>query len=262
MVHTIAIESEGRTIDLAFMQDMRGGPLIVCLHGLQSNSEAFAPVFGLATQHNFSAVAFDFIGFGQSSRPENFSYALESQADCIAAALDAMRVQNFWLLGHSMGGMVGTMLLERFRRQLLGFINMEGNFVLADCGASLDVAAVDFATFSRTTYPALKQSLASASEPSAASRSRWLASTSHEAFYRTSQSIVDWSRRGTLLTLYTTSPVKKLFLYGERNRRKKDVLPPGEPSEEIANAGHFMLADNPKATLAALEKFFVSSLHS
>lgn len=255
----ITIDFQDESIDVACSHEKRGGPIVVCLHGLQSNKEAFAPLIEQCIAHDFSTLALDFVGFGRSARPMNFSYKLEAQAEVIAKALDTFRLQSFFLIGHSMGGMVGTMLLERYREQMLGFINMEGNFVFADCGASLPTSEASAEAFSQKLYPELKRSLETSKEPSAASRRRWLESTADYAFYGASKSIVEWSRSEKLIPMYVQSPVKKLFVYGEQNGRKKDVLPTSETAVAIPNAGHFMLADNPKSTIDVIEKFLTSS---
>lgn len=232
---------------IAFRHTVRQDPCVVCLHGLQSNKEMFAAVEDLCARRGQSFFAMDFLGFGESARPEDFSYALEDQAVLVAGMIEKHGLEKFILVGHSMGGMVGTMLLERFREQLLGFINMEGNFVLEDCGASLPVAEASFEDFSEKLYPALKRE--------APARRSWLEQIPDYAFHRTSRSIVDWSRNGKLLPMYVASPVRKLFVYGERNRRKKDVLPPSEVTAEIPGAGHFLLTERPAETLAVVQKF-------
>lgn len=253
----ITIGDANRSLDVAYEYQDQGSACVVCLHGLQSNKEAFADVVKRCAREKFSTLTLDFVGFGRSSRPESFSYKLEDQCRVVAEILNQLRLQKFFLIGHSMGGMVGTMLLEQFRKQLLGFINMEGNFVLADCGASLQASELSFEEFSSKYYPHLKLSLETSEDPSAPLRKKWLASTADYAFYRTSQSIAEWSRSEKLLPMYIDSTVRKLFVYGEQNRRKRDVLPTSEHAVEIPHAGHFMLADNPQATLEVIDRFLM-----
>jgi pimeloyl-ACP methyl ester carboxylesterase len=225
------------------------------LHGLQSNKEMFSPLEELFTRRKFGTIAIDCVGFGKSSKPEDFSYDLADQAAIIDKVIDALKLQQFFIIGHSMGGMIGTMLLNSWRGTLVGFVNMEGNFVLEDCGTSLPVAEASFEDFTQKMYPELLSSLETSTEPSALSRRKWLRSTPDYVFYKTSQSIVDLSRSEKLLPLFLGSPVHKVFVYGEKNRRKKEMLPASVSTVEIPHAGHFMLADNPTDTARTIDDY-------
>lgn len=246
---SIRIEHNNRDLDFAGEYVPGGKIHVVCLHGLQFNKSAFAPVLNLCSQKGLSCLALDFIGFGDSSKPLDFSYELEEQALVIGHLLKDFRFEKLVLVGHSMGGMIGTLLLAELEEKLLGFVNMEGNFVLNDCGASLLVSKTTFEEFSRNVFPELKQS------PEASERKQWLDSTADYAFYGSSHSIVEWSQSEKLLPLFVESPVNKLFVYGEKNRRKVAELPASIAKAEIAQAGHFMLMDNPEETLTVLEGF-------
>ena len=250
-----SIEYRDWKLDIAYEYENRGKVCVVCLHGLQSNKAAFVDVVDRSLRKGLSTLSLDFVGFGKSSKPEDFSYKIEDQAAIVSMILRDFRLEQFFLVGHSIGGMVGTMLLKEFREKLLGFVNMEGNFVLVDCGASLPASEASFEEFSTKLYPQLKKSLETSQEPSARLRRQWLDSTADYAFYGASKSIVEWSRSEQLIPMYLESPARRLFVYGEQNRRKRDVLPPSEASAEIPNAGHFMLADNPEETANAIEKF-------
>lgn len=243
-------------LDISYALEAAGDTSVICLHGLQSNKDVFAPAMQLCAEKNLTAVSIDFIGFGKSSKPKDFSYLLEDQAAVIDRVISQLRLKKLYLIGHSMGGMVGTMLLNDLEKQLLGFINMEGNFVLEDCGASLPASKATYEEFSKTLYPELLESLKTSPEPSAKQRRQWLLETTPDyAFHGAAKSIVEWSHSKKLIPLFVDSPVRKLFIYGENNRRKKDVFPSLIPSVEIPGAGHFMLGDNPKDTLKAIGDF-------
>ncbi len=254
---SLSVEYKGQTFDISYAEVKRGGTTVICLHGLQSNKEMFAPMQDLFERKKFSTIAIDFIGFGKSSKPLDFSYDVEDQAGIIDKVFEKLRLQKFCILGHSMGGMVGTMLLKSWRSSLLEFVNMEGNFVLEDCGASLPVSQMSFEEFSQKWYPEFLASLETSAEPGAKDRRKWLRSTPDYVFYKTSKSIVDWSRSEKLLPMFTESPVQKSFFYGEKNARKREVLPASIPTSKIPNAGHFMFADNPEETLRAIDDFLL-----
>jgi pimeloyl-ACP methyl ester carboxylesterase len=251
MVH---IEYKGMELDVSCTHVRRGGTTVVCLHGLQTNREMFEPLRAFFTRKKYSMVGIDCIGFGKSSKPEDFSYDLADQAAIVDMVIHELKLQQFFIIGHSMGGMIGTMLLKSWPG-CLGLVNMEGNFVLEDCGTSLPVSESSFEEFSQKMYPELLVSLETSAEPSAALRRKCLRLTPDYAFYKTSKSIVEWSRSGKLLPEFLESPVPKVFVYGEKNRRKKDVLPVYVPTAEIKGAGHFMLSDNPEATARTVDDY-------
>jgi pimeloyl-ACP methyl ester carboxylesterase len=69
------------------------------------------------------AVAFDFRGHGTSEAPKNREYAITALAGDIGAVADALRLDRFALVGHSMGGGVALAYAgahpERVERLLL-----------------------------------------------------------------------------------------------------------------------------------------------
>ncbi len=242
-------------LNVSCFNERQGDVAVICLHGLQSNKNIFYPLTKLWTDRNISTIGIDFIGFGNSSKLKDFTYRLEDQAEIIGSVIDQLNFKKFILIGHSMGGMVGTMLLKDRQDQILGLINMEGNFVLKDCGASLSMTQTNFDEFSQKLYPEYLTSLGVLAEPSARIRMESLKQVPGYAFYKTSQSIVEWSRSEKLIQPFINSPVSKLFIYGEKNSWKKEALPSFIPSVEVSRAGHFMLAANPKETFHIIDDF-------
>jgi pimeloyl-ACP methyl ester carboxylesterase len=104
-----------------FVRDT-GGPTdvtpLVILHGFPTSSHDFAAVIpALAASRR--VVSFDFLGFGYSAKPANFSYSLMEQCDVTLAVLRALRIDAFHLWAHDMGTSVATELIARRERALL-----------------------------------------------------------------------------------------------------------------------------------------------
>jgi pimeloyl-ACP methyl ester carboxylesterase len=78
----------------------------------------------LARDHH--VITFDLLGHGGSEKPRE-GYGMEEQARRVSAALDRLGVRRATIIGHSMGGLVGTALLE-LRRPLVA------SFVILDSG--------------------------------------------------------------------------------------------------------------------------------
>jgi pimeloyl-ACP methyl ester carboxylesterase len=110
------------------------GPRVVWVHGLGESSVSFEPV--VAAMPGFAHVLVDLPGYGRSPWPEQAS-GLDAIADHLAAWLDP----DAFVIGHSMGGVLATLIAER--RAVAGIVNVEGNLTAGDCHISGVAAAID-----------------------------------------------------------------------------------------------------------------------
>jgi pimeloyl-ACP methyl ester carboxylesterase len=89
----------------------RGEPLLL-LHGFPTSSWDWKDVWSeLASQYQL--IAFDYAGFGFSSKPADGLYSIFSYADQAQAVLAALGVGKFHLLAHDLGDTVAQELLAR-----------------------------------------------------------------------------------------------------------------------------------------------------
>lgn len=92
--------------DTRWVYDEGGeGPTIVLLHGFASNKEVWLETAKLLTPH-FHLVIPDLPGWGESSRNAGASYNIDAQATRLNQFVEALRLQRFVLVGHSMGGAI------------------------------------------------------------------------------------------------------------------------------------------------------------
>lgn len=251
----ITVHYKNQDLDVSILVARRTDQWVVCLHGLQANAELFSDLFNQSFLDNYSLLAISFIGFGDSTKPDDFSYDVADQAEVTKLVLNELGIKQLHLIGHSLGGMVGTLLLEPLRANIMSFANLEGNLVLADCGDSKNVAQYSEADFKKYGYDNLKESIRQSGQKSASYRYKRLEIIPAKVFYKTSTSIVDWSKSEKLLDLFVGSQVKRMFMYGSRNAVKADTLVESISKVVIDEAGHFMLLDNPQACYAALNDF-------
>lgn len=234
---------------------------IICLHGLQSNKRLFKWILEEEFFQPYSILALDLIGFGKSTSPADFSYTLEDQAQVISELVQQQNISQFHLIGHSLGGMLGTLLLELIPNRIVSLISLEGNIRFHDCGASKEVAALDFNNFKSTFYPHLKEKLIESSEPSAEFRRLALEKIFDYVFYRSSKSIVEWSSRSDdkLYQIWEKSTHSKLLIKADKGSFKTE-LPESSHSHMaiVKNSGHFMLIDQLEATVQLICEFFKS----
>jgi pimeloyl-ACP methyl ester carboxylesterase len=97
---------DGRTL-CARRRGRPGEPTVVLIHGLLDSSEGWME---LGQELNCAYVAVDVPGFGHSDARSEATIA--GYARDIADALEALRVQRFTLVGHSLGGAIAAALAE------------------------------------------------------------------------------------------------------------------------------------------------------
>ena len=104
-------------------------PTRVYLHGLaiSSSSASFTNVAMHPDLAGHRSLLVDFLGFGFSDRPPDFSYTHEDQAYAIAGLLDHLDLQDCAFVGHSMGGSVAISLAALRPELVSRLIVAEGN---------------------------------------------------------------------------------------------------------------------------------------
>lgn len=81
---------------------------IVLLHGKNFNGAYWETTVKSLTKEGFRVIVPDQIGFGKSSKPENFQYTFQQLAENTKKLLDHLGIQKTAVLGHSMGGMLAA----------------------------------------------------------------------------------------------------------------------------------------------------------
>lgn len=247
----IKVFNGGQGVRVSVFVKRRSSKWLVCLHGIQSNKGLFVDLFKQSFLDDFSLLSIDFVGFGDSDKPQDFSYDIQDQAKIVEQIIKDLNIQELYLIGHSLGGMVGILLLNPLRNVIKSFINAEGNMVYADCGLSKDVADYNFEDFRNYGYEKVKKGI------NDNRRTEAIKKVPDFVFYKTSISVVDWAKSEKLLKSFKDSLVKKMFLYGDKNSEKANILPDSTEKAEVLNAGHFMLVDNPEGCYENIRRFLI-----
>ncbi|MEA1852090.1 alpha/beta hydrolase [Cytobacillus sp. FSL W7-1323] len=90
-----------------------GKPLII-LHGLGNNSQSWTKQLDDLSK-DFQVFVWDAPGYGQSSDPEEEFTSFRQFADILKQFVDALELQKFYLLGHSMGSAIAIDFTYRFK---------------------------------------------------------------------------------------------------------------------------------------------------
>lgn len=100
---------------LAYWEDGAGEPLLL-IHGFPTASWDWAPIWPALAQR-FRLVAMDMLGFGFSSKPRPYVYAISEQADLYEALLAKLGIAQCHVLAHDYGDTVAQELLARFEER-------------------------------------------------------------------------------------------------------------------------------------------------
>ena len=102
-------------------EDSGAGDLaLIFLHYWGGTARTWKPVIA-ALPKGLRAIALDARGWGQSDRPDG-GYDIASMADDVEAAISALGLNRFVLVGHSMGGKVAQLLASRQPSGLAGLV--------------------------------------------------------------------------------------------------------------------------------------------
>ncbi len=83
------------------------GPTVLFIHGLAGSSRYWDSVADVGT--GFRGVAVDLIGFGQSTKPRDFSYDVDAQIDAICNVCPNPDV----VVGHSIGAIIAAAFVRK-----------------------------------------------------------------------------------------------------------------------------------------------------
>lgn len=113
-VRFLPLKEQGQSLKMAYV-DMKptsdpNGRTVVLLHGKNFSGAYWERTARELAGRGFRIIAPDQIGFGKSSKPTDIQYSFHMMAAHTKALLDELGVVKAVVIGHSMGGMLGTRL--------------------------------------------------------------------------------------------------------------------------------------------------------
>lgn len=103
---------------------------VVFIHGLIG---PFADARALSLLHPAVALSPDLLGYGGEAGRDPAGITIESQVEHVQAlAARAVPQGRLHLVAHSVGGVIAASFAHRFPGRVASFVNVEGNFTLAD----------------------------------------------------------------------------------------------------------------------------------
>jgi pimeloyl-ACP methyl ester carboxylesterase len=254
---TLNIKSAGSTYEVSACYRSASQDLIFFLHGLGCAKDTFSKAWDDNNFKEYSLLSIDFLGFGHSAKPDEFSYSIEDHAKVCESVLRHFPEKRLHVVGHSMGAAIGLLLSDDFLNSAISFVNIEGNLIGEDCGyISRKAVSVPYNTFEEKLFPDFKSLLESEKN-----RHFSLDIASTLAFYRSSKSLVTWSDSRKLLGRFKNLKCKKAYFYGDQNSGMK-ILADLDDIEKImiSKSGHFPTNDNPSEFYSKLHEFLSLSM--
>ncbi len=87
-----------------------GGTAVILIHGFATSSFLWRNIAPAITDAGHTAYAVDLFGHGESDRPFDADFGIAAQAECLDAAMTALRVARAVLVGVDLGGDIALRL--------------------------------------------------------------------------------------------------------------------------------------------------------
>ncbi|MFB3387193.1 alpha/beta fold hydrolase [Flavobacterium sp. LAR06] len=110
-VKFIELSNQRQSLKMAYMDiipENYNKKNIVLLHGKNFNGAYWETTIKALAKEGFRVIVPDQIGFGKSTKPDNFQYTFQQLAENTKKLLAHLGIEKTTILGHSMGGMLAT----------------------------------------------------------------------------------------------------------------------------------------------------------
>ncbi len=110
-VQTFVVEGQRQTLEMAYMDRKAEGEehgVVLLLHGKNFSGAYWEKTARALSAEGYRVVMPDQIGFGKSSKPHHYQFSFHQLATNTRDLLDHLQVEEVFVLGHSMGGMLAT----------------------------------------------------------------------------------------------------------------------------------------------------------
>ena len=255
----LAITYRGHPLHIGFF--IRPGPegTILYLHGLGCSKDDFLGATSTVDLQAYALVALDFPGCGNSSYHENMALGIDDLVEITNTFVSRLPLGDLVVLGHSMGGLVALLYIEKYGKPVKGFISVEGNLASEDCFISREVTRHSLAEFKGAGFRNLRQKLSRLKNRGYQEYVDTLERySSPQAIFDYSPSLVDYSDNGNLIQRFTQLEIPKIFIYGSENKSLSyipQLREKGCEVVEVSNSDHFPFHDNPRDYYRAIFNF-------
>jgi pimeloyl-ACP methyl ester carboxylesterase len=110
-VKFINLDIQKQSLRMAYMDigpSVPNGKTVMLFHGKNFNGAYWRQTTDTLVKNGYRVIIPDQIGFGKSSKPQNFQYSFQQLATNTKRLLDELSIKKIIVLGHSMGGMLAV----------------------------------------------------------------------------------------------------------------------------------------------------------
>jgi pimeloyl-ACP methyl ester carboxylesterase len=230
---------------------------IVWIHGLGESSTSFLPIVEMLD--GFAHTLVDLPGYGRSVWPDEPIGLLEL-ADQLASWLPKSAV----VIGHSMGGVLATMIGDR----AAAIVNIDGNISRGDCTFSGKASAWSERDFVDHGLAELRARVYEdgLADPPLRGYAAAMTFASPRMFHRHARELVELSEAESLAARFAALTVPALFVAGvprgicERSRNLLEEA--GARWTGVEPAGHWVYLDQPARFASIVRELCTSALSS
>jgi pimeloyl-ACP methyl ester carboxylesterase len=257
MVRRTGYEIDSKSIRcLVDCEPLQGVP-VVFVHGLGGAASDFEEAFEAAPLDGRCRIAPDLPGFGESDKPEDFSYDLAAQAELLEKLLATMGCRTVDVVGHSMGGVVAILLARLHPERIGRLLVAEPNLVPRNARISRSICDFGSEAAFRKGYAAFLGQYDRPERPAAYRFFKTLTQTTPSALFRSATSLLGFADGG-LYRDFLAFGMPRGYLMGARSwqvvqeEMMSDFRAAGIACRVIPDAGHGMMGDNPTAFYGAV----------
>ena len=150
--NNLALSYANFNLNISYFQHRAKAKTILFLHGLGCAKDDFYGSLENKDLGNYALVGIDFPGCGKSPYPENARFNIDDLTTITGRVIERLNLEKVILVGHSMGGLLGLLLAEKYPEKVEAFINVEGNLVGSDCFFSRKVTGIGRGEFIGKTF--------------------------------------------------------------------------------------------------------------
>lgn len=237
---------------------------LLYIHGLGESGLCFESLMTDPRLQQWHHLAADLPGYGKSFWSPD-ALGLEEFAQRLRALWPMLPDTKVVLVGHSMGGVIGTLLLESLgpeeKERVAGFVNVEGNISSGDCGFSAWATARSLDDWLDDGFAQLLEEIEQQEEIPRINRSYGasVAMCDPRAFHRNSRELVRMSVAEDLAPRLAALRVPTLFLYGKPrgmcSRSLEMLAAAGIDMHGFENTGHWFYLERQEAVVDRLLDF-------